>query len=283
MTLVADWFRAHTEINPNGCMVPGLPGERCSRSGPSPPPSCGRSSSVPGEYRSLGPRGRTWRPPRAAMCGHSSPTHPQHGSFAHPRALHPPRPDGLSIFIQSFNQTMVSVPILRPTSYPKRHPVVGNPTQTVNTRNPGRCRCASHALERIEQNETSATGKHARAGLTTGPEADRGPTASPCLAREQCNTGMAAAGARRGGVEWRNAGELARRAAWSGDIARLSSIVAEFPSMATAKGRLDGSTPAHWACLSGHGAVLRLLVQLGCTLNDLSASDSRIRGQTPLH
>lgn len=51
--------------------------------------------------------------------------------------------------------------------------------------------------------------------------------------------------------------------------------------MATAKGRLDGSTPAHWACLSGHGAVLRLLVQLGCTLNDLSASDSR--GQTPLH
>ena len=91
---------------------------------------------------------------------------------------------------------------------------------------------------------------------------------------------MAAAGTRRGGVEWRNAGELARRAAWSGDIARLSSIVAEFPSMATAKGP-DGSTPAHWACLSGHGAVLSLLVQLGCTLIDLSAPDGR--GQTPLH
>ncbi len=93
-----------------------------------------------------------------------------------------------------------------------------------------------------------------------------------------------ATGVRRGaasGAAKHDAGDRARQAAWSGDTVRLSSILIKRPSLATAKGRVDGATPAHWACLSGHSEVLRLLVQLGCTLHDLRAED--IHGQTPLH
>ena len=84
-----------------------------------------------------------------------------------------------------------------------------------------------------------------------------------------------------GGRRGRDTGEVARRAAWSGDTARLSSILAKCPTAATSSSLADGTTPAHWACLGGHGAVLRLLVHAGCTLHDLMARDNR--GQTPLH
>ena len=92
-----------------------------------------------------------------------------------------------------------------------------------------------------------------------------------------------ASGTRSGAAtkQARDAGDRARRAAWSGDTVLLSSILVKRPSLVTTKGRLDGATPAHWACLSGHGEVLSLLVQLGCTLHDLRAADTH--GQTPLH
>ena len=84
-----------------------------------------------------------------------------------------------------------------------------------------------------------------------------------------------------GGRRGRDTGEVARRAAWSGDTARLSSILVKHPAAATASSLADGTAPAHWACLGGHDAVLRLLVHAGCTLHDLMAPDNR--GQTPLH
>jgi hypothetical protein len=76
------------------------------------------------------------------------------------------------------------------------------------------------------------------------------------------------------------AASLARRAAWTGDLATLEQLVALHGAAVLAHANpADGSTAAHWACAAGRPEVLRMLGRLDqCSLTQ---ADSAL--QTPLH
>ena len=68
-----------------------------------------------------------------------------------------------------------------------------------------------------------------------------------------------------------------------GPVGPVSASSCTVPSCRCSSKRARSSAAIPRVTARKRPLLLLLLVQLGCTLNDLSASDSRIRGQTPLH
>jgi ankyrin repeat protein len=75
-------------------------------------------------------------------------------------------------------------------------------------------------------------------------------------------------------------GKLVIKAAKSGDVATLKSLLSIDPSLIAFRDT-DGSTPLHCATWKGHENVVQVLLQAGAEVNAINQNDHW--GTTPLH